>query len=334
MARLAAAYQATNRLSEALALFEQTAAKQKEKLGPDHPETLHTLRYLASGYRVAGKTTQAITLFEQVRDAQVKKLGSDHPTILRTLNALGVAYWQAKQLNKSIPLFEQLLTVQRKRLGEQHEDTLRTLFNLGVNYRDAGRHTDEIRMWEQVYRLEHKNPNLRGVGSALLAAYLRAGKTKEATALVKESIATARKTLEPGGPPLAGVLAQSGLVLLQLKAWRDAERTLRECLLIREAKEPDAWTTSYTRSMLGKALLGQKKYAEAEPLLTQGYEGLMQREAGIPAAARVRLTEALERLVELYDAWGKKDRADEWRRKLDARKEAQKKEKSGDQPGR
>jgi hypothetical protein len=185
-------------------------------------------------------------------------------------------------------------------------------------------------MWEQVYRQEHNYRSLRGVGDALLGAYIRAGKTKEGSSLVKESIAAARKSKEPDSAPLAGVLAQSGLTLLQLKAWRDAERILRECLAIREAKEPDSWTTDYTRSMLGKALLGQKKYAEAEPLLLRGYEGLKQREARIPPAAKVRLTEALERLVELYDAWEKKDKADEWGTKLKARKEADKKKESGE----
>jgi len=34
--------------------------------------------------------------------------------------------------------------------------------------------------------------------------------------------------------------------------------------------------------MLGGSLLGQKKYAEAEPLLLSGYEGMKQREVKIP----------------------------------------------------
>ena len=42
-------------------------------------------------------------------------------------------------------------------------------------------------------------------------------------------------------------------------------------------------------SLLGAALAGQKKYAEAEPLLIGGYEGLKAREARIPAPARGRL---------------------------------------------
>jgi len=38
--------------------------------------------------------------------------------------------------------------------------------------------------------------------------------------------------------------------------------------------------------MLGEALLLQKKYTEAEPLLLQGYEGMKLREAMIPPRAR------------------------------------------------
>ena len=67
-------------------------------------------------------------------------------------------------------------------------------------------------------------------------------------------------------------------------------------------------------------MLGQQKYAEAEPLPLAGYEGMKQREAKIPAQGKVRLTEALERLVQLYDAWGKPEQAEQWRRELEQRK--------------
>jgi hypothetical protein len=69
-------------------------------------------------------------------------------------------------------------------------------------------------------------------------------------------------------------------------------------------------------------LLSQKKYAEAEPLLLNGYEGMKQREDKIPANSVGSLTGALERLVQLYDAWGKKDKADAWRKKLEQTKAA------------
>jgi hypothetical protein len=98
---------------------------------------------------------------------------------------------------------------------------------------------------------------------------------------------------------------------------------LRDSLKIRKAERPDKWTTSHTQSLLGEALLNQKKYAEAEPLLLQGYEGMKQREAKISLQNKVRLTEGLERLVQLYEAIGKKDQADNWRKELERFQKAQ-----------
>ena len=73
----------------------------------------------------------------------------------------------------------------------------------------------------------------------------------------------------------------------------DAEPIPRECLAIRVKKQTDVWITFNTQSLLGSALLGQKKYTDAEPLLLAGYEGMKEREAKIPAQGKIRLTEAL-----------------------------------------
>ena len=71
--------------------------------------------------------------------------------------------------------------------------------------------------------------------------------------------------------------------------------------------------------------MGQRRYADAEPLLKAGYEGMKEREAKMPAGAEVRLTEAVERLVQLDDAWGKPDQAKQWRQKLEQAKAGLKK---------
>jgi TolA-binding protein len=85
----------------------------------------------------------------------------------------------------------------------------------------------------------------------------------------------------------------------------------------RAQEQPDDWLLDDARSLLGESLLGQQKYAEAEPLFLRGYEGLKQREATIPAAERVCLAEALERLVRLYYATGQRGKADAWQKKLE-----------------
>ena len=76
---------------------------------------------------------------------------------------------------------------------------------------------------------------------------------------------------------------------------------------------PDSWLTFNTQSLLDGALLGQKKYAEAEPLLLKGYEGMKTREKTIPQyGGGERIPEALDRLIELYTATNKPDEAKKW----------------------
>jgi hypothetical protein len=87
---------------------------------------------------------------------------------------------------------------------------------------------------------------------------------------------------------------------------------LGTCRGIREASEPDAWTTFNTKSVFGGALLGQKKYARAERPLLDGYKGLKEREQRIPPASRARLDEALDRLIELSIATNKPDDVKKW----------------------
>ena len=76
---------------------------------------------------------------------------------------------------------------------------------------------------------------------------------------------------------------------------------------------------SIGESMLGGALLGQQKYEKAEPLLLKGYQGMSEREQSIPDPALVRLTEAIERLVRLYQATDNEEHFTKWQAELEKR---------------
>lgn len=104
--------------------------------------------------------------------------------------------------------------------------------------------------------------------------------------------------------------------LLQCGQFGTAAEMLRECLAIGEKVRPDSWVNFYVQSLLGRALLGQQKYAEAELLLLKGYQGMQQREKAIPAQGKKLLPEALERLIQLYEAIDKKEEAAKWRKQL------------------
>jgi hypothetical protein len=75
---------------------------------------------------------------------------------------------------------------------------------------------------------------------------------------------------------------------------------------------PDVWQRFFAESLLGSSLAGQKKYAEAEPLLLEGYRGMEARKERIGIPDRYRLDRAREWIVQLYQAWGKPEKAAEW----------------------
>ena len=101
---------------------------------------------------------------------------------------------------------------------------------------------------------------------------------------------------------LGAALSNLGRTLLAAGRSAEAEAPLREALAVQTQAEPEVWTTFNTQSRLGAALLGQKKYADAEPQLLQGYEGMKRRADKIPVYHKIHLTEAVDRLVQHYEA--------------------------------
>jgi tetratricopeptide (TPR) repeat protein len=307
---LALAYQDAGQRAEAIQLLEQLRDVKVSKLGADHPSTLTTLHNLAGAYQDTGRLEEAIRLLEQVRDVQVTKLRPDHPHTLTTLNNLALAYQDAGRLEEAIRLLEQVHDARVSKLGADHPSTLTTLDNLALAYQDAGRLEEAIRLLEQaatgIEKRGFQHQHAHRIIPNTAAAYEEARQFGKAEAWRRKWLAHVKEKAGAESLPYAADLVALGFNLLQQKKWAEAETVLRECLTIREKKQPDAWTTFNTMSLLGGALLGQKKYAEAEPLLLKGYEGLNARVETIPAEVKTqRLGEALDRLIELYTALDK-----------------------------
>ncbi|MFO0842616.1 MAG: tetratricopeptide repeat protein [Gemmataceae bacterium] len=269
MASLAAGYQAAGKLDLTLPLLEETLKLRKAKLGPDHPETLSSMAGIAVGYQAAGKLDLALPLFEETLKLTKAKLGPDHPNTLASMHNLAAGYQAAGKLDLALPLFEEAASGFEKRRF-RHELT-----------------------WPIV--------------SNTIRAYEAAGQYEKAGEWRRKWLGFVKEQSGAESPAYADVLAVWGLGLLERKQWAEAVPVLRECLAIREKTQPDAWTTFNMQSMLGGALLGRKKFADAEPLLVKGYEGMKAREKAIPPQGSTRIPDALDRLVELYTATNKPD---------------------------
>ncbi len=65
--------------------------------------------------------------------------------------------------------------------------------------------------------------------------------------------------------------------------------------------------------MLGWAVLYQGNYADAEPLLRDGFEGLRTRAANIPERERGRVGKAVDRLIVLAEAKKQPEEVARWK---------------------
>ena len=152
----------------------------------------------------------------------------------------------------------------------------------------------------------------------LASAYTEADRLDEAIPLSGEAFELRKAKLGPDHQMTLEMRdvrdAALGRKWLRQKEYTKAEPLLRDDLL-RHGKDND-WYRFHCESLLGESLLGQKKFGDAEPFLITGYKGMKEREAKIPATLKHHLTEAGERLVRLYDEWGKPEGAAKWRAKL------------------
>jgi tetratricopeptide (TPR) repeat protein len=322
-AELANVYLAKEEFARAEALLKEVAEGFHDKLGAHHELTYMAKKNLAFAYEGQKKYAEAERLYKEALEAQSAKLSPDHPDTLHTKADLAVLYWKMKKLDHSVPLFEEVLARRKKQLPADHPDTVRALANLGVNYCDDGRIDDGVRCLEEALAAIRKLPAEKQEMLALIPVmaaetYDRAKQYARSEPLHREFLRQSRREFGDDDPRTTGKMAQLAVNLMLQKKHGEAEPVLRDCLAIREKNQPDEWTTFTARSLLGEALLGQKKYADAEPLLKEGYDGLKQRRDKIPEAFRkVRMAEALQRLVQLYEATDNKDEAARWRKQLE-----------------
>jgi eukaryotic-like serine/threonine-protein kinase len=323
MHRLAGAYMSDGKVNKALSLYQETFKLRKESLGLDHPSTLATMNDLAWAYEGAGMNDRALSLYEQAFGLMKAKRGMNHPDTLIMMNNLASAYQMKGKLELSLPLHQQALDLTRTTRGPTHPETLNCLMNLAWGYLAAGKLDRSIPLMEETVekmKIELGSDHPRTISGMrnLARGYEDIGKLKQADFLLRDVLERQRKMKDSNASELAATLFLLGRNLILQGRYAESEPLARKCLEIQERAMPESWRLFCSKSILGAALLGQKKYADAETLLLEGYEGMKNRESQIAYVFRCYLTESLDRLVQLYDATNKPEKSKIWREKLKA----------------
>jgi tetratricopeptide (TPR) repeat protein/predicted Ser/Thr protein kinase len=315
-------YKALGLYPEAQRQLERAHALQKRVLPAEHPDRLHTMNNLAEVYWNQGKYDEAKPLFTAALAGRLRVLGDTHRDTLTTENNLAALYWSQGQYAQAEPLFTKTLDAMRRALGPEHPDTLGTMNNLALLYRTQGKfvqaeslYTTALETRRRVLGAEH--PDTLSTMNNLAALYSIQGKTEEAEALLTKALDGMRRVLSEEHPDTLRSMSNLATLYQNQRKLAQAEQLYTKVLETQRRvlgdQHPD---TLIAMSNLALNYLSQRKYDQAEPLLVSSYEGMRQRAAAAPRGIQPALEEAGKRLVQLYQTWGKPDKAAEWTQKL------------------
>jgi tetratricopeptide (TPR) repeat protein len=301
---------------QAATSFEEITNTYNRAFGANDPETLITRSKLGASLVGVGNDARAEQILADCLEPARAILGRDHPEALRIAGYLAAARSKLNKFAEATQGLDDTLKGQRNVLSVNHAETFRTEMNRAVILLQQDKLAEgEVILRELITRMrQHLSGDDPLLGAALMsqaAALLDLGRTGEAEPLSSEAIAIMCKTMPREHPQVVNAEGAHAAILLANGKPGEAETLANR---VTEIRSRPGWVGNPARlgtikSVMGGALAAQKKFAEAEPLLLEGFRTIESD----PKADKRRRADALRRLVQLYDSLGKPEEANRWR---------------------
>ena len=297
--------------------ISRKAVELQRKLHPQGSEDLGVALYALGANLIGKNEPKAAQPFLKESSELIKKyLGETHGYYMATLYMLGTAHANTGETDEAESLYRQAIGVggrveaRYKIFLAQSDGALGLLLIRKAAYAEA---ESLLLQSETIYREVmggDQNYSVGTIKSNLGLLYFLQGDYAKAEEQDRKALELIQKYMGPEQPSAASTAATLGLTLTREGKAIEAESYLREALAIRKKVLPEGdFMIPYAASALGECLIVQKRYAEAEPLLSESYTELKAKLGD----KQSRTVEARQRLVNLYDAWGKPDLAASYR---------------------
>ncbi|MBI3208753.1 MAG: serine/threonine protein kinase [Candidatus Solibacter usitatus] len=296
---LANSYYLQSKYVLAEAMFAETLELKRRVLGPEHPSTQIGMNNLASSYARLGKYAQAEALYIEVLEMKTRLLGAEHPRTLDSMDNLAGTYARQGKNVEAEALFIKALGLHSKVMGPEHPRTLLNMGGVASSYSAIGKYAEAEKLFGETLQLQRRivgaeHPQTLGYMAGLANTYYRQGKFAQAESLYNRTLEIQRRMLGAEHESTMETATELALLHLEQGKFAQSEPLARQIVGVERSKRPDAWQRFLAESMLGASLAGQKKYAEAEPLLLLGVRGMEARKSRIEAPSLPRLTQARE----------------------------------------
>jgi tetratricopeptide (TPR) repeat protein len=288
-------------------MLEESLALRRKLLGARHKDVAVTLSELGRSYGALGQADRAESLAREALELRRSVLGEVHRETATSMGDLGLMLWQRGDLAGAEPLLRRSLEISRQVLGEYHANVGSALSNLALVVADRGNYAAAEPLFRQAVEVRRRalgahHPGLAVTLNNLAYALRELRKYDEAVAAMNEALSLSLPAGEES-PAVANYRANLARVYIASSRPEAAEPLLRRSLDVRlRVYGANDWRVAMTKSLLGEALTGLGRYAEAEPLLLDARRLL--KEVPGPQGREARATAT--RLRTLYES---RDRA-------------------------
>jgi serine/threonine protein kinase/tetratricopeptide (TPR) repeat protein len=257
---------------------------------------------------------QAQELYEE--SLEIKKIlpEADPEDIAKSLNNLGKLAQARGDYKTAERYYQESLEMRRKLAkGRPDPDVALALNNLASLLEDRGDQAEAEKLYRETLAMRRKllgdrHPNVATSLNNLAFILLAEGHPQEAEPLAREALSIADERL-PAVHTIRGTFLRNlAAVLVAQGKGGEAETLVREALAIFHEKQPGSWRVADIESVLGSCLVAQGRFAEAEPLLLRSYPILKAD----PGTGSSYAPAALQRIIDLYNAWSRPEQAAAW----------------------
>jgi len=315
---LAWLYNGQGRFREAEQLFAKGWDTVRRVLGEEHEYSPTFMQGLAFSYRMQCRYGEAERLFEEALRLSRRVSGEQAWETLALMNSLGDLYWELGRYNEAEQLLVKALDGKRQVLGEQHLMTFETMNSLARLYYSQGRYEQAESLFVKTMEtaravLGDEHPHTLASVNGLALLRMKQGHFDDANDLFQEALVNRRSTSGEDHPNTLETINAFGVLRRAQQRYDEAESLLRKALEGRQRKlgndHPATLESTHELAVLYQV---QERYEEAEPLLLEALEGRRLKLGD----AHPHTMESWHNLIDLYEAWGKPEKAAQWRANL------------------
>jgi serine/threonine-protein kinase len=320
---LATTKETLGQTDSALVLLADLVAIRRETLGPSHPDLALTLNnYGRLLMRMRSRAQAGPILAEAV--SILRAMPEEQPNLLAGA-LFNHAEWlrDEERFEESESCYREALEIQDRLRGPEHPRRLTALTGLASVLERSGQYAAAESLYREglatrrrIYAGEHRDV---GMAAANLAGLLvRTGGYAVADTLFREAIAIYARVVGPEHAWVAAAKSGQARLYERMGRYADADRIAGEALEIARKHWPENHEQiAILKAIRGSAAARLGRHAEGEALLLESAGVLApdDESAGAPAI-RAPGRDVLERLVALYESWGRSEAADHHRRRL------------------